>query len=95
MAIPPGAWDLAPLIPVVGILVFGFLRALQSPLGRALADRARGSDLADPDLLADTRQEVENLQRRTLELEERLDFAERLLARGRAEVEAPESPTPV
>jgi hypothetical protein len=41
MVIPPGAWDLAPLIPVVGILVFGLVHALRSPGFSALAELNR------------------------------------------------------
>lgn len=98
MVIPPGAWDLAPLIPVVAILVFGFLRVLHSPLGQALAERARGTTATsadDANLLFDTRQEVEGLNRRMVELEERLDFTERLLARGQMEPQETRIPTPV
>jgi hypothetical protein len=98
MDIPPGAWDLAPLIPVVAILVYGFLRLLRSPLGQAIADRVRGTPRTsahDSDLLSDTHQEVESLNRRVLELEERVDFAERILARGQPHQEPAEFPTPV
>lgn len=62
--------------------VFGLLGVLQSPLGRALADRLHGSSPAEPDTMSDTRQDAEGLQRRVLELEEPLDFAERLLGSG-------------
>jgi hypothetical protein len=49
-----------------------------SPVGRALAERIRGSaqPAADPELLAD----VEALRHEVAELHERVDFAERLLA---------------
>ena len=40
MVIPPGAWELAPLIPVVGILVYGFVHALRSPVFSAVAERS-------------------------------------------------------
>ena len=43
MQIPSGALDLAPLVPVVAILVWGFLRTMRGPIGQALADRLRGS----------------------------------------------------
>jgi hypothetical protein len=51
-----------------------------SPVGRAVADRLRGhgSEPAyDPELLA----EVQSLRTDVVELQERVDFAERLLAR--------------
>jgi hypothetical protein len=69
-----------------------FLLAI-SPIGRAFADRirARGAvPMQDPELLA----EVDALRRDVNELQERVDFAERLLARtperqqvGQGEVE--------
>jgi hypothetical protein len=50
-------------------------------VSRALADRIRGRPIAesDPALLA----EVDQLRGRLAEVEERLDFAERLLAQAR------------
>ena len=50
-----------------------------SPVGRALADRIRGRHAApayDPELLA----EVQSLRGDVVELQERVDFTERLLA---------------
>ena len=66
------------------IFLFGggtaFLLSI-SPVGRAVADRirARGAvPLQDPELLA----EVDALRRDVNELQERVDFTERLLARS-------------
>jgi hypothetical protein len=55
-----------------GLIAFSF-----SPSGRAIAERIRGRGRA-PD------QDVEGLKRRLTELEERLDFTERLLAQERS-----------
>lgn len=58
MNIPDSAWDLAPLVLVAAILVFGFLRTLRSPLGQALVLRVRGTTRAsahDVNLLSDAR----------------------------------------
>jgi len=85
---PPG--DIAPVL--MGIAVMLGLTAtavLRGPLGKALARRLEG-----PAALPDTSaQQLEDLQVRLAdlevqvgrmhELEERLDFAERLLAQGR------------
>lgn len=62
------------------VLVAGVAKLL-SPLATALADRLRGAQAdREPDpRLAD---DVEHLKMRLAEAEERLDFAERLLARG-------------
>jgi hypothetical protein len=61
-------------------LVLGLVKIFNGPLAKALADRLRGRTgaEADPALLA----EVDQLRERLAEVEERLDFAERLLARG-------------
>jgi hypothetical protein len=56
-----------------------FLLAI-SPIGKAIAERIRangGIPMQDPELLA----EVDALRRDVSELQERVDFAERLLAR--------------
>ena len=85
---PPG--DIAPVL--MGIAVMMGLTAtavLRGPLGKALARRLEG-----PPALADTSaRQLDDLQVRLVdleaqvgrihELEERLDFAERLLARAR------------
>jgi hypothetical protein len=65
---------------IIGILVLG-------PVGRALADGIRhllgGRKAADAPALEAMREEVAALQHRVAELEERQDFAERLLAQAR------------
>jgi len=69
-------WDAFALIAIVA----GVAKIL-SPFATAFADRLRGGRAArepDPQLAND----VEQLQLRLAEVEERLDFAERLLARG-------------
>jgi hypothetical protein len=53
---------------------------LRGPFGRALADRLSGRRHDDADL-QELRGEVEDLRRQLGEVQERLDFAERLLAR--------------
>jgi hypothetical protein len=65
---------------IIGVvLVIGLLKIFRGPVGEALADRLRGGTPArhDPQLLG----EVEAVKTRLAEVEERLDFAERLLAR--------------
>jgi hypothetical protein len=61
-------------------LCLGLVKIFNGPLARALADRLRGRSGAAPDpaLLA----EMDQVRERLTEVEERLDFAERLLARG-------------
>jgi hypothetical protein len=65
------------------VLVFGVTRLLRGPLGVALGDRIRGARREPDGALA---AEVDEVRLRLAEVEERLDFAERLLAQtGQAE----------
>ena len=68
---------------VIAIIVFalGMARILRGPVGVAIGDRLRHGQRtrADATLLA----EVDDLKVRLADVEERLDFAERLLATGR------------
>ena len=85
--------DLDSLIPIVAIiLVVGPVSALgfsYTPLGRAIVKRLGGTKNASNDRLLELQDEVERLQERIgdqearfEEVHDRLDFAERLLARG-------------
>lgn len=85
---PPG--DMAPVIATsVFFIAFASVLILRGPLGRAIARRIEGSDgtAADPGIarrVAELEAQVAELEHRAdriAELEERLDFAERLLAR--------------
>ncbi len=67
------------------IMIFGGLASVAiaySPVGKAIADRIRGRALeplgTDPAVL----DELDALRRDMAELQERVDFNERLLARG-------------
>lgn len=67
------------------VLIFGGGAAAilaYSPVGKALGDRIRGgSPHAGPD--PEVLNELENLRQDMTELQERVDFAERLLAQSR------------
>jgi hypothetical protein len=69
------------LVIIVAVLVFGLLRVFRGPVVEALADRLRGGAPVrhDPELMA----ELDAMRTRLAEVEERLDFAERLLAQAR------------
>ena len=56
---------------------------LRGPLGRALADRIAGRHRDDGGEDEALRADVEGMRQRLAEVEERLDFAERLLAKQR------------
>ncbi len=76
---------------IVMIVLLGLLAATVClwPVMRALARRLEGKNVGDPALRAEVDQlhqrlaEMDALQLRVGELEERLDFAERLLAQHR------------
>jgi hypothetical protein len=72
-----GPFDLA----AFALLCWGLVKIFTGPIARALGDRLRGRSAVEPDptLLA----EMDQLRGRLAEVEERLDFAERLLARTR------------
>jgi hypothetical protein len=62
-------------------LAIGLVKIFRGPIGAALAERIRGGARpADDQALA---AEVDHLRPRLAEVEERLDFAERLLAQAR------------
>ena len=74
------------LTGVVMMVIIGFtiVRVAQSQIGQAIARRIHGKGAVDPDLreeLYEVREQVAGLEQRLAESEERLDFAERLLAR--------------
>ncbi len=82
------------LVPIAGMItgiaaIFGvgyaLVRVLQGPVGQALARRISGrTGAVDPELAQEVdalRHQLETLQQRLIDAEERLDFSERLLAR--------------
>lgn len=73
---------------VTGVLVLGGLgfagvRIFNGPVGQALARRIQGGHGQDPEVLnelVELRHQVEQMQQRLADTEERVDFSERLLA---------------
>jgi hypothetical protein len=68
------------------VLIFGggsFIAISFSPVGRAIADRIRGHSAAAPSADPAVYEELDRLRTDLTEVQERLDFAERLLAQGR------------
>ena len=85
---PPG--DVAPVILTLALLITtaaGFVAL--GPVGRALADRLRGRSQQTPlppgtsSQLDDIHDLLASIDRRLADLEERQDFAERMLAQAR------------
>jgi len=67
---------------------FAAVKILTGPIGAAIGDRLRGGRReSSPDHLLAA--DVDQLRTRLAEVEERLDFAERLLARGAEAVQIP------
>lgn len=66
-------------IPVGIAASVAFAVVMRGPLGRALARRLEGAAAAPPD---EVLQQLDDVRARLGELEERLDFAERVLAQG-------------
>jgi hypothetical protein len=85
--------DIEGVLAIVLIFGGGTLAALSfSPIGRAIADRIRsrvpgGRPGTDPAVL----EELERLRQELVELQERVDFAERLLSRSRERDALPEA----
>ena len=64
---------------VVGAVV------LRGPLGKALAQRITEGSLGPAEVPPELLEEMDEMRHRMVELEERVDFTERLLARQRAD----------
>jgi hypothetical protein len=68
------------LVVAIVVICIGLMKIFRGPVGEAFADRLRGQSAGSPDPV--TAAEVESLKQRLAEVEERLDFAERLLSQG-------------
>jgi hypothetical protein len=79
---------LAVMIPVLFIFFAGLVVLSQTAIGKAIARRIGGEAGVLPALegeIKELRAEVEALRGELMETQERLDFAERLVASGRRE----------
>ncbi|HEV8304217.1 MAG TPA: hypothetical protein VGQ25_04610 [Gemmatimonadales bacterium] len=73
-----------PEIPMsIFFLAMAAIFVLRGPFGRALADRLAGRSGVDDREVRELRGEVDELRHQLTEVQERLDFAERLLAQQR------------
>lgn len=94
--LPPPDSMPAPVFVIVALAVVIGAVLLFYPLLRALARRIEGRHQLDPALLEELEQlrarvaEVEGLQHRVAELEERVDFTERMLAQRASPERLPE-----
>ncbi len=72
-------------ILITGMVGFAVMRVFQGPVGQAIGRRIHGASSDDAELvlsLQEMTDRVDQMEQRLLESEERLDFAERLLAAG-------------
>lgn len=74
------------LVPMTLFISGAAVLIFRGPLGRAIGERIAGRSVegADPSESEALHHEVEELRYRLSELEERLDFTDRLLAQGHA-----------
>jgi hypothetical protein len=73
------------LVPITLFASIAAVAILRGPLGKALGERLAGGSVREaPSAEVDAlRNEVEDLRYRLTDMEERLDFTERILARQR------------
>ena len=80
------------LIPMTFFLTVGGVLIARGEIGKAIAHRIRGGSQSDDRLqgeLAEVRQELEVVRQELAEVHERVDFAERLLARSHGPEQLP------
>ena len=81
---------LAVLIPVIGMFFTGLIAFSFTRLGKAVARRLEGGvDTGTAERLARLEEEQDRLQRELAEAHDRLDFAERAIARERSRANLP------
>jgi hypothetical protein len=83
-------------IVTTGLFFWGIVQVARGPVGQALARRIQGRHgvNADVELISEVsllRDQVESLQQQLAETQERVDFTERLLSKGRAPESLPRS----
>lgn len=77
------------IVPVALFASIVLITIVRGPLGRALADRIAGRGGSETARQRQTLDELDELRRRLGDVEERVDFAERLLARRSDEARLP------
>ncbi len=78
------------LVPITLFLTIGAVLIFRGPMGKAIGERIAGArhevDRGETDAL---RAEIEEMRYRMIDLEERLDFAERVISRHKSADELP------
>jgi hypothetical protein len=75
----------AAAIPIWAFAAGGAIMIFRGPMGQALATRISGSAPDQPETAPEVYGELDELRARMGELEERVDFSERLLTKGQEE----------
>lgn len=95
VGLPPWALLSEPALVLISLAFFAATVLITFPLVRAIARRLEGRRTPDPAMLAEVDElrarvaELEQQQDRFHELEERIDFTERLLAQQREQARLP------
>jgi hypothetical protein len=83
--------DIEAILAIILIFGGGIVIAVSfSPIGRAIAERIRGR--TEPETDPAIYEELERMRGELADLQERLDFTERLLAKGRERESLPGAP---
>ena len=85
MVIPPDAYEMIAVLalPAMAMTMYCVTKLGRSPIGKALARRINGeSGVGQDDRLLELEDRVHSLQAEVTETQERMDFAERLLAQA-------------
>ncbi len=84
MVLPPDAYEFLAvmILPVMAMTMFCLVRLGRSPIGKALARRIGREDAMDEGRLGELEDRLEGMESQILDYQERLDFAERMIARG-------------
>ena len=85
MVLPPGSYEAIAVmtLPVVAMMMYAMVKLGRSPIGQALARRISSEPTFEQeDRFLEMEERVHDLELQVLETQERLDFAERLLAQA-------------
>ena len=77
---PPDAYEMIAALSAMAMGIFCLVKLGQSPICKALAQRISGH--GENDRMADLDDSLERLEGQVLDYQERVDFAERIIARG-------------
>jgi hypothetical protein len=77
---PPDAYEMIAALSAMAMGIFCLVKLSQSPICKVLAQRISGDSANGR--MADLEENLERLEEQVLDYQERMDFAERMIARG-------------